>query len=80
MIQEPEQPHAGRMDDLASGVPLVAKLFLLAGLAGGLFLAIVLSYTNPDRQIAGLAISIGVGIVGALLVTIRKKRKQHDSG
>ena len=70
----------GRLDHLAPGIPVAAKAAVLLGVAGGLFLAIVLSYANPDRQYAGLALGVVLGILGALVLTVRNKRKSRIAG
>lgn len=56
-----------------------AKLVLLLALAGGLFLTIVLSYVVPQWQYAGLLVGLGIGLAGAVLLTIRTKRQKNDS-
>lgn len=67
----------GRFENFAPGIPVSAKAALLFGVAGGLFLAIVLSYSNPGRQYAGLALGIALGVLGALALTLRNKRNNH---
>ncbi len=62
------------MDNLAPGVPVAAKLLLLLGLAGGLFVTIVLSYAAPHWQYLGLGAGIGLGLLGAVLLTLRARR------
>jgi hypothetical protein len=73
-MSEPSRQRESRMESLAPGIPVGAKVALLLGLAGGLFLAIILSYTDPDAQYLGLGIGIGLGLVAALVVLIRDKR------
>ena len=65
--------HDGRMDTLAPGVPLAAKAALLAGLAGGLFAAIVMSYVDNRYQYHVLAAGLVLGAVAAILLTLREK-------
>lgn len=66
------------MDNLAPGVPVAAKLALLLGVAGGLFVTIILSYTDPDRQLWGIGIGLALGLLGALIVSVRAKRRNHQ--
>ena len=65
------------MDTLAPGVPVAAKIALLLGLAGGLFVTIILSYTDPDRQFWGIGIGLTLGVLAAALVSVRAKRRDH---
>ena len=46
------------------GVSVAAKVALLAGLAGGLFAAIVMSYVDNTRQYQALAAGILLGAIG----------------
>lgn len=77
MTEEPRRPHEGRMDNLAPGVPVAAKIALLLGVAGGLFVTIILSYTDPDRQLWGIGIGLTLGLLAAALVSVRSKRRNH---
>jgi hypothetical protein len=79
MTDEPRRPNEGRMDNLASGVPVASKLALLLGLAGGLFVTIVLSYADPDRQFWGIGIGIALGLVAAAVLAVRARRSDHNS-
>lgn len=67
------------MESLLPGLPVEAKAALLAGLAGGLFAAIVFSYAAPDWQYRALAIGIGVGMAGALALWLRSIRTRKSS-
>jgi hypothetical protein len=67
------------MESLLPGVPLQAKIALLLGTAGGLFAAIVLSYTDADRQYLGLGFGIALGTVAALFLSLRARRAKRDS-
>lgn len=78
MTEQPPARRDGRMDNLASGVPIAAKIALLLGLAGGLFVTIVLSYTDPDRQLWGVGIGLALGILAAILVVLRDRRQDRD--
>lgn len=73
----PERPS--RMETLAPGVPLAAKVALLAGLAVGLFATIVLSYANPDREYLGIGLGIAAGILTAIALTLRSLRGARSS-
>ncbi len=66
------------MDNLAPGVPVAAKLALLLGVAGGLFVTIVLSYADPDRHLWGIGLGLALGLLGALIVSVRAKRRNHQ--
>jgi len=74
MTDTPPPSREGRLDNLAPGVPVEAKIALLLGLAGGLFVTIVLSYADPARQYWGLGIGIGLGLLCALVLALRAKR------
>ena len=79
-MTEPDQPrHDGRLDTMLPGVSLGAKAALLAGLAGGLFAAIILSYVDNTRQYQALAAGFILGIIGALVLTVRSRRRYRDS-
>ena len=65
------------MDNLAPGVPVAAKVALLLGVAGGLFVTIILSYADPDRQLWGIGIGLVLGAIGGVLVSVRAKRRDH---
>lgn len=67
------------MESLVPGVPVEAKIALLLGLAGGLFAAIVVSYTDPDRQYLALGIGIVAGIVVAIALTGRSIRNSRST-
>lgn len=74
-MTEPEPPeHEGRMDTMLPGVPLGAKVALLAGLAGGLFAAIIMSYIDNTRQYQALAAGVLLGLVAAVVLTARNRR------
>jgi hypothetical protein len=74
-MTEPDQPkHDGRLDTMLPGVSVGAKVALLAGLAGGLFAAIVMSYVDDTRQYQALAAGILLGAIGALVLTLRRRR------
>jgi hypothetical protein len=77
MTDESQHPREGRMDNLAPGVPVAAKLALLLAVAGGLFVTIILSYADPDRQLWGIGIGLTLGVVAAVLVSVRAKRRDH---
>ena len=66
--------HDGRLDTMLPGVSVAAKVALLAGLAGGLFAAIVMSYVDNTRQYQALAAGILLGAIGAIALTIRSWR------
>jgi hypothetical protein len=74
----PDQ-REGRLDDLASGVPVEAKIALLLGLAGGLFVTIVLSYADPDRQLWGIGIGLILGALAAIVLGVRAKRRDRTA-
>jgi membrane associated rhomboid family serine protease len=78
MTDEPRRPQTGRMDNLAPGVPVAAKIALLLGLAGGLFVTIILSYTDPDRQFWGIGVGLAAGLLAAIFVSVRAKRRDHN--
>ena len=48
---------------------------LLAGLAGGLFAAIVMSYIDNRYQYHVLAAGLLIGLLGAILLTLRENRR-----
>ncbi len=74
-MTEPEPPeHDGRLDTMFPGVPIGAKIALLAGLAGGLFGAIVMSYIDNTRQYQVLVAGILLGGITALALTFRNRR------
>lgn len=78
-MTDPDQArHDGRMDTMLPGMPLAAKAALLAGLAGGLFVAIVYSYVDNTRQYQALAAGLILGAVAALLLTVRSRRNHRD--
>jgi hypothetical protein len=79
-MTEPEQPkHDGRLDTMLPSVPLAAKATLLAGLAGGLFAAIVVSYVDNTLQYHALVAGILIGAIAALIVTVRTFRAHRPS-
>lgn len=79
-MTEPDQPrHDGRLDTMLPGVPLAAKAALLAGLAGGLFAAIVVSYVDNTRQFHALVAGILIGAIAALILTVRAFRTHRSS-
>ena len=79
-MTDPGQPnHDGRLDTMLPGVSVAAKVALLAGLAGGLFAAIVMSYVENTRQYQALAAGILLGAIAAIVLTLRSRRKYHDS-
>jgi hypothetical protein len=65
------------MDNLAPGVPVAAKIALLLGLAGGLFVTIILSYADPGRQFWGIGVGLTLGLLAAAFVSLRSKRRNH---
>lgn len=65
--------HDGRLDTMLPGVPLAAKVALLAGLAGGLFAAIVMSYVDNRYQYHVLVAGILLGAVAAGVLTLRAR-------
>ncbi len=71
--------HDGRLDTMLPGIPLGAKAALLAGLAGGLFGAIVMSYVDSGRQYQVLAVGIAIGSITALVLMARHWLRQRDS-
>ncbi|TXG82254.1 MAG: hypothetical protein E6R14_06910 [Thermomicrobiales bacterium] len=71
--------HDGRLDTMLPGVPLAAKVALLAGLAGGLFAAIVMSYVDNTRQYQVLIAGIALGALVALMLAVRQWRRYRDS-
>ena len=79
MTKQPPVRRDGRMDNLASGAPVAAKIALLLGLAGGLFVTIVLSYTDPDRQLWGVGIGLALGILAAILLFLRSRRLNRNT-
>jgi membrane associated rhomboid family serine protease len=79
-MTDPDQPRRdGRLETMAPGVPVAAKVALLAGLAGGLFAAIVTSYVDNSRQFQVLAAGILAGAIGAVVLTLRKRRLDRNS-
>lgn len=72
-------PHDGRLDTMLPGVPLAAKVALLAGLAGGLFAAIVTSYVDNRYQYQVLAAGIGLGTIAAVVLTLRSQLQKRRS-
>jgi hypothetical protein len=66
------------MDNLAPGVPVAAKIALLLGVAGGLFVTIILSYADPDRELWGIGAGLALGIAAAVFVSVRAKRSNHQ--
>ena len=71
--------HDGRLDTMLPGIPLGAKAALLAGLAGGLFGAIVMSYVDSARQYQVLVVGIAIGAITALVLMARHWLRQRDS-
>ncbi len=79
-MTDPDRPrHDGRLDSMAPGIPVAAKVALLAGLAGGLFAAIVMSYVESSRQYQVLAAGILAGAIGAVVLTLRNRRSDRNS-
>jgi hypothetical protein len=79
-MTNPNRPrHDGRLDSLAAGIPVAAKVALLAGLAGGLFAAIVASYVEGSRQYQVLAAGILTGAIAAVALTLRNRRQDRNS-
>ena len=73
-MTDPEPPqHDGRLNTMLPGVPLAAKVALLAGLAGGLFAAIVMSYVDDTRQYQALAAGVLLGGIAAVVLTLRRR-------
>lgn len=79
MSNPPPSQREGRLDNLAPGVPVEAKIALLLGLAGGLFVTIVLSYADPDRQLWGIGVGLILGLLAAILLSVRAKRQDRSS-
>jgi len=78
-MTDPDPPnHDGRLDTMLPGIPLGAKAALLAGLAGGLFGAIVMSYVDSARQFQVLAVGIAIGSIAALVLMARHWLRQRD--
>ncbi len=71
--------HDGRLDTMLPGVPLAAKVALLAGLAGGLFAAIVTSYVDNRYQNQVLVAGIVLGALVALLITVQSRIRNRKS-
>lgn len=79
-MTDPDPPnHDGRLDTMLPGIPLGAKAALLAGLAGGLFGAIVMSYVDSARQYQVLVVGIAIGAITALVLMARHWLRQRDS-
>ncbi len=75
-MTDSDQPqHDGRLDTMLPGVSVAAKIALLAGLAGGLFAAIVTSYVDNRWQYQALAAGLLLGAIAALVLTIRNRSK-----
>ena len=70
---EREEPPS-RMEHLLPGIPVVSKIALGLGVAGGLFGAIVASYTSPDHQYMVLLVGLATGAVAAIILAIRAAR------
>lgn len=79
MDELPERLRENRMDTFAPGVAVEAKIVFLLGLAGGLFLTILLSFAIPRWQYAGLAMGLGFGVLGAAIVTLRARRERNNT-
>lgn len=73
-MTDPTPPRESRMETLAPGVPVQAKIALLLGVAGGLFVTVVLSYADPDRQFWGIGIGLALGIAAAIILFVRSRR------
>ncbi len=79
-MTDSDQPqHDGRLDTMLPGVSIAAKVALLAGLAGGLFASIVMSYVDNRWQYQALAAGILLGAIAALALTIRNRSKERQS-
>jgi hypothetical protein len=76
---QPPSQREGRLDNLAPGVPVGAKIALLLGLAGGLFVTIILSYADPERELWGIGIGIALGILAAIMLAVRSRRQDRHS-
>ncbi len=74
MTDSDQSPHDGRLDTMLPGVSVAAKVALLAGLAGGLFAAIVVSYVDNTRQYHALAAGILLGAIAAIAITLHRWR------
>lgn len=70
-MTQPDPERPSRMENLLPGVPLGSKVALMLGVAGGLFAAIVISYTDPDRQFQALGVGITVGAIAAIALWLR---------
>lgn len=79
MTEPDPTPHDGRLDTMLPGVPIGAKVALLAGTAGGLFAAIVASYVDSSRQFDALGAGILLGAIGALVIVLRSRRAHRKS-
>lgn len=79
MDELPERQRENRMETLAPGIAVEAKIVFLLGLAGGLFLTILLSFAMPGWQYAGLVIGLGLGVLGAAIVTLRARRECNST-
>lgn len=79
MSEQEHNHHDGRLDTMLPGVPISAKVCLLAGAAGGLFAAIVFSYVDDSWQYHALAAGLFLGGLGALIMTLRNRHAYHDS-
>ena len=79
-MTDPEPPpHEGRLDTMLPGIPIAAKVALLAGLAGGLFAAIVMSYVDNTRQYHALATGVILGAIAALVLALRSMLRNRHS-
>ena len=67
--------HDSRLDTMLPGVPIGAKVALLAGLAGGLFAAIIMSYIDTTREYQALGAGILIGALAAIVLTLRSHRR-----